>query len=848
MIAALRKLLLALTLALVPLLAPVGGAILVGPLVAPGAAHAQQPPSAPDYERWESLAERAGDAIENQRASLGAFETLREQLAEWRSVFANAQNINASAISTLEAQLRALGPAPAEGEEESAEIASQRETLNDQMADLRAPVQRAELAYSKADEMIRNVDRIIRERQTEELLERGPSPLNPAHWGTGLAAIYTSFEGVRAEVMGSLENPAQRAELVPKLPAAIFLGIIGLILLLRGRFWAEWVVRIALPRTATSGKWLIKFLMSLGEIVIPMIGMLVLIQGLTLSGVTGPQSTAFLDALLIAVVIVLVTRWLSLRLFPKQDDGRLLLSLEADERRAGRLYGSALGIVVSAMYLVREIADGNGWSPDARVAVIFPVMVVAGLLLLRLSGLLAAHCRAEAGTEETDGPIAQGYRSRIGRLLSKLLIGVAIVAPVLAGIGYYKAAVGLLIPSLLSLMLIAAILILRGVVVEIYVLLTRKSEGASDDLIPMLAGFFLVMCSLPFFALVWGARVADLTEIWVKFTRGVKLGDLTISPTIFLTLAIVFVLGYVATRVLQGTLKNSLLPKTRMEMGARDAIVSGVGYIGIFLAALIAVTSAGIDLSSLAIVAGALSVGIGFGLQNIVSNFVSGIILLIERPISQGDWIEVNGQHGTVREISVRSTRIETFDRSDLIIPNADLVSGTVTNYTKGNSAGRVIVKVGVAYGSDTKRIESILREVATGHPMVLMNPEPTILFRGFGADSYEFEIRAILRDVNWIMNVESDMNHEIAKRFGEEEIEIPYQQRDIWLRNPEALTGAAAGAAQKASADETAADPADDRGADPVTAPHEDTDAASRTDEAQRMDDGAGDAGGDGR
>ena len=752
-----------------------------------GAASAQNTRAtltAEDYAQWERLASRAEDVIDRALASTGALEALRDQIDDARTQFSDGRLANAARIATLRDQIAALGPEPADGITEPEEIATRRAELAAQLRAQEAPGFAATEAFQRAGGLIGEIDQIIASRQTEAFfnLERGA--INVANWLPAIDALNKYSDQVSTEVERAFDTETERAALRSNsVPIALYL-IVAAVLLLRAGRWIERGKTALLPSQDTPKGRAISFFASFIRMALPLVGLILIGRALELAGFSGIRLTALIDTLLPIGIAILAARWLGILVFPKGEAHRVVLDLDASIRAKARRQTLGLALLYSVATLLNVLQKTGEGVAEYVSVLTFPVIALAGIVLIRLALTVLRAARAAAEGNE-DIPVL----TRALRLIAKIVIIVGITAPALSLVGYSTAAHLLIWPTIISLGLWALLAALQSLIEDIFAWVTQRDEDAGDALIPTLIGIVLWVLATPIFALIWGVRWATLTELWSSFLNGVSIGGTVISPTNFITFAIVFAIGYTITRLLQGVLRNSVLPKTRLDSGGKNAILSGAGYIGFFIAALVAITLAGIDLSGLAIVAGALSVGIGFGLQTIVSNFVSGIILLIERPIKLGDWISVGSVSGYVRDISVRSTRIETFDRQDVIVPNADLIAGVVTNYTLGNTTGRVIVPVGVAYGTDTRRVEGILKEIAESHPMVLLNPGPAVVFQGFGADSLDFEIRAFLRDVNWMMSVKSDMNHSIAERFVKEGIEIPFAQRDVWLRNPEALS-----------------------------------------------------------
>lgn len=738
----------------------------------------------PDYAAWETVARRAEDQVAAREDTDAEMNATRAEIVGWRDRFSQAQGVNTTRLNTLRGQIDALGPAPAEGASEAPDIAARRSELNDELARLEAPRIAAVEAYSRADGIIREIDLLLRERQAAALLKTSPAPINPANWPAAFTGIQQSITRYGQLTAKAWSSPSRMERLRANLPVALLLVTIGGLILWRGGRLMDRLLSRFGKGASDRGRFASELTGVTVGLILPVVGTELLSEGLDVTGLLAFDGRTSLAVLPLYTLPIFFARWLARWLFPQT--GEVRLSLPPGRQSEGRLHMAVLGVLMS-LELIRELLLDTAVD-ETRSLVSFVLVLLAALSMARLGQMLRQHARSGGADDEE-----RNFRNQMIGLLGTAVLAVSVLAPVLSAVGYVDLGSTLVWASVKSLALTATLVLVQRLFRDLYGIITGSSEGARDALLPILIGFLLTLLALPVFALIWGARMTDLAEAWTQIRNGINIGGIRISPTVFLTLIVVFAALYTITRLVQATLRTAILPKTRLDKGGQNAIIAGTGYVGVSLAALFAVLAAGIDLSSIAIVAGALSLGIGFGLQNIVQNFVSGIILLIERPVSEGDWIEVGTRQGIVKSISVRSTRIETFDRTDVIVPNADLVSGQVTNWTHGDLTGRVIVPVGVAYGSDTRRVEEVLLEIARNHPLVMLTPEPRAFFMSFGPDSLNFEIRALIRDVNFGLSVRSDMNHEIVRRFAEEGFTIPIPQRDLWLRNPEALGDALA-------------------------------------------------------
>ncbi|WP_264214128.1 mechanosensitive ion channel domain-containing protein [Leisingera thetidis] len=741
-------------------------------------------------DRIAGVIARAQTAIETGAASVEALNELRSDLDELRrqvSVIAESGSVEAR---TIEAQVKALGPPPGEGESEAEEIASRRAELAERLAEANRPAREAQERLNQVELLIRELDKLIRSKDTSKLIQRFPSIL----WPGTLAAARKELSNLSVETLGevrqSLETNTFRESKEGRIVLSLGLALAGLALVLFVRPKLSRRFDQRFEEAGSARRYLWALLSNLSSLLVPSIGAVALAAIVPVLGIRSQFTNYTGQYVLEILLVMIVANWLGQTVFSPHAQHRRLVRM--DDRRAllGLRLCQGLGLVEAFELLVEALAL-ELIREQATISVIaVPILAAVSLLLWKLAALLNGALAGDAAEASlsSDGKERTETNRGLVKLLIFLLRATAIVTVPLVLAGYVPMARHLSDAMVMTVALL-------GFALFLYVLITgcihsfvnrgrrEQEDEATLPLLPFIIGSLLALAMMPALAIFWGARTADVAEAWRLVTVGVQVGDVQLSLGVVVSLLVVFFLGTVATRWLQHGLRETVLPRTRLDPGARNALVTGIGYAGLTLSALIAVSAAGLSLSSLAVVAGALSLGIGFGMQTIVSNFVSGIILLIERPIAEGDWIEVSGHSGIVKKIAVRSTQISTFDKHDVIVPNQDLIGGTVKNMTLSSRMGRLIIPVGVAYGSDLEKTKAILEQAAREEPSLLGYPAPAVLFRGLGESALDFELRCYLKDVDTMATTQSDLLFRIYVDLSAAGIEIPFPQRDVNLR-----------------------------------------------------------------
>ena len=376
---------------------------------------------------------------------------------------------------------------------------------------------------------------------------------------------------------------------------------------------------------------------------------------------------------------------------------------------------------------------------------------------------------------------------------SALILGIFPSFIIIAGISGYDQLAVVVFGRILSL--VAATLTIRLMLLFVsgllelilnntpWKLIKNNSATIVKQVTPVLALLHIIIWIA--FALVISWVYPTLLDAFAAlFSLKFSLGSITITPGSVITIVLIIYITLLISRGLRAFLLQDVLPTHGVEKGVQLSIARLVHYAVLTVGFIVLLRVLGFGLNQITILGGALGVGIGFGLQAIVNNFVSGLILLFERPIKVGDMIDVGTQIGEVKELGLRATTVQTFDNAEVVIPNSQLISGNVTNWTLAEKKVRVRVPVGVAYGTDISKVLEILLGCAQANPRVLSSPKPAALFLSFGASSLDFELRAWISDFDHRVEVLSELNQDIESEFQFAGIEIPFQQTDLHLRS----------------------------------------------------------------
>jgi len=741
-------------------------------------------------KEWQKTLDDTEKELSNPEITDERLMALREEMLTLDAKLREVRDAANEKATVIRHDLDTLGPVPAEdAPPEAATVIARRKVLNEGIATAEGGAKEADLLLGRNGRVFETIKHLRQSRFTQRVLTQSASPLSETVWNKAQPEWQSFWTDLAMPVRTWLQKP-EWSQVTRDRLWRLLMGV-GLALLLAFPIRTRLARRMMrnLPAGPPTDLYRIRSaaLTGLLHAWLPSMAAIAIYLSLVTGGGLAPEAVELAgDALLAAVLVFVVVSIARAALRPNRSTLRLAPLSDAGARR---VYWVVVGL--AWLFAFHFILSSALKSRDVSLEVIATeLLVFSSLVSLVLSGLLSRQVWTRPGHLYLK-PFRRGQRLVLGLLIMAI--------PVSAMTGYVGLSRLLAIHGVVTMALLALLALLMRISDEFAGQLLSAESRSGNYLRRQLAltsegaemlEFWIVVAMKTFIVTAGGLAMLFLWSLdrkdlmlWLGETfQGFKLGNITISPLEILLGLLLFTLLLTATRLIQRTLDRRIFPRTRLDMGARTSIRAAVGYAGFTLAALFGISTMGIDFSSLAMIAGALSVGIGFGLQNIVNNFVSGLILLIERPIKVGDWVVVGDLQGHVKQISVRATEIITFDRASVFIPNSSLISGTVMNRTHADRIGRIVLPIGIDHDADVNRTRELLLRIAGENPAVRDNPAPAVLMSGFGDSALKLELVAFVNDVEKVKGVTSELLFAIHAAFRQQGIQTPSPQRDLKL------------------------------------------------------------------
>ena len=757
-------------------------------------ASAPQRPFSQLVELWTRQLDRITSRSEQANLLPVEIDTLREQAADVRAAASAAANLARNDLADTRRLLAPLETKPAnDAVPESDAVKADRDRLTEQAAVSEGRVKQAEVVIARADQLTERLTKLRSEVMLRTLLRRDASPLSREVWDKIGPQFSASMQALSAATSAWLTGGLQfegreLASLIGWALLTIFLW--GAVRFLRQRYG-----RGGEAEPGQRDRTLAAAIDGVGLVMVPILAVW-LIGKLLAASSPPPTISILLPELIIRVITFLLVMGLTATaLSPHRPAWRILpftnASAHALSAALRRLMG--IGLTIDFLYVC---LTHSGVDTDALSAVGALVLAtVISLFTLPALANRAWHAARPEG-EERSFMIGGTWWS-----VARLLLTVAVFSSIVfALLGYATLAAQLHNAIYYTCLLIAVALLMHRLMSDLL------EEAAAPDtpsgkwvrhrfglppdaplhgqhLVMLLVDLVLLVLLAVLIPATWGVDTDAILTGAGHLIRGVQIGGVTISLGNIGTAIAAFIVCILLARLVRSIVRDRVLPTVDAPLPLRQSIDAGLNYIGVIVAILIGVGALGIDFTNLAIVLGALSVGIGLGLQNIANNVISGVFLLVERPIKAGDWVSVAGHEGFVRRINIRATEVETFQRTHVLVPNSMFLQNPVVNRTYSDTSSRVEMKLTVGLGTDVAAMEGLLREAALAHPRVLRVPAPIVRFIQITTNGLDFELFVFVARLEDRLVVSNDLNKAVLAKLIELKIVDPSPVPELRLR-----------------------------------------------------------------